>query len=110
MMRRFEICFAFDGDRDRWFLPDLLHKDEVDTGDWKGALGFRYEYRVLPGSVIGRLMVRLHGHIAQHCLCRTGAKFKAGDARPWYEAIREEARLDILIRGGTGARDGNSWH
>ncbi|MEN9574754.1 MAG: hypothetical protein RL514_2609 [Verrucomicrobiota bacterium] len=102
MMRRFEICFAFDGEPDRWFLPDLLHKDEVDTGDWQEALGFRYQYGVLPGSVIGRLMVRLHGLIARHCLWRTGAKFKQGACEALVRSEPEDARLDILIRGGTG--------
>lgn len=101
MMRRFEICFAFDGEEDRWFLPDLLLKDELDTGNWKAALGFRYQYRVLPGSVIGRLMVRLHKHIARHCLWRTGAKFKQGDCEALVRSEPEEARLDVFIRGGT---------
>ncbi len=101
MMRRFEICFAFDGEADRWFLPDLLHKDEVDTGDWGEALGFRYQYRVLPGSVIGRLMVRLHGHIARHCLWRTGAKFNRDGCEALVRSEPEEARLDIFIRGGS---------
>ena len=103
MMRRFEICFAFDGESDRWFLPDLLHKDEVDTGDWKGALRFRYHYRVLPGSVIGRLMVRLHSHIARHCLWRTGAKFKLGACEALVRSEPEETqpRIDIMIRGGS---------
>ena len=101
MMRRFEICFAFDGEQDRWFLPDLLHKDEVDTGDWTGAVAFRYQYRVLPTSIIGRLMVRLHSYIARHCLWRTGAKFKDGPCEALVRSDPEDARIDIYIRGGS---------
>ncbi len=102
MMRRFEICFPFDGEADRWFLPDLLHKDEVDTGDWKEALGFRYKYTVLPTSVMGRLMVRLHWVIANRCLWRTGAKFKRGACEALVRSEPEDARVDIRIRGGDG--------
>ncbi len=101
MMRRFEICFAFDGEQDRWFLPDLLHKDEVDTGDWTGAVAFRYQYRVLPTSIIGRLMVRLHSYIARHCLWRTGAKFKNGTCEALVRSDPEAARVDIYVRGGS---------
>ncbi|WP_395733765.1 COR domain-containing protein [Prosthecobacter sp.] len=101
MMRRFEICFAFDGEEDRWFLPDLLHKDEVHTGDWTGAVAFRYQYRVLPTSIIGRLMVRLHSYIARHCLWRTGAKFKDGACEGLVRSDPEDARVDIYVRGGT---------
>jgi internalin A len=101
MMRRFEICFAFDGEADQWFLPDLLHKDEVDTGDWREAMAFRYQYRVLPSSIMGRLMVRLHHYIARHCLWRTGAKFKQEHTEALVRSDAEEARVDIFIRGGT---------
>ncbi|WP_367872719.1 COR domain-containing protein [Luteolibacter sp. Populi] len=101
MMRRFEICFAFDGHRDRWLLPDLLHKDEVDTGNWAGALGFRFKYRVLPGSIMSRLMVRLHDLIASGCLWRTGAKFKWGGCEALVRSEPEDAWLDIFVRGGS---------
>ncbi len=100
MMKRFEICFAFDGDQDRWLLPDLLHKDEVDTGTWHDALCFRYQYRVLPSSIMGRLMVRMHSHIANRCIWRTGAKLKLGLCEALVKSKPEEARLDISIRGG----------
>ena len=110
MMRRFEICFAFDGESDGWFLPDLLHKDEVDTGDWKEALGFRHQYRVLPGSVIGRLMVRLHGHIARHCLWRTGAKFKDGACEALVRTEPEGARGWISwCAAGPDGSGGSFW-
>ncbi|TDU72826.1 hypothetical protein EI77_01291 [Prosthecobacter fusiformis] len=101
MMRRFEICFAFDGERDQWFLPDLLHKDEVDTGNWQGATTFRYKYEVLPGSIISRLMVRLHHHIAKHCLWRTGAKFNQGPCEALVRSDMENARIDLYVRGGS---------
>jgi len=101
MMRRFEICFAFDGETDRWFLPDLLNKDEVDTGNWERAMAFRYQYQVLPGSIISRLMVRLHTHIARHCLWRTGAKFNQAPCEALVRSDEEKAQVDICVRGGS---------
>lgn len=101
MMRRFEICFAFDGEQETWLLPDLLHEDEILTGDWSGAVRFRYEYRVLPASVIGRLMVRLHGLIDSSFIWRTGAKFVQDNCEALVRSDPESARIEILVRGGT---------
>nr|WP_081983983.1 COR domain-containing protein [Massilia sp. JS1662] len=100
MMRRFEICFAFDGDQETWLLPDLLHEDELDSGDWTGALAFRYEYKVLPASVIGRLMVRLHELIDRSLIWRTGAKFIQGKCEALVRSDPEAPYIEILIRGG----------
>jgi small GTP-binding protein len=100
MMRRFEIAFAFDGDKETWLLPDLLHEDELETGEWSGALAFRYTYRVLPASVIGRLMVRLHVFIDRNRMWRTGALFKQGKCEALVRSDPESAQMEILIRGG----------
>lgn len=104
VMRRFELCFPYDGDQDRWLLPDLLPKEAVDTGDWTGTLAFRYQYRVLPGSVISRLMVRLHSYIARDCLWRTGAKLIRDDCEALVRSEPEAATIDIHIRGGTSVK------
>jgi len=101
MMRRFEICFAFDGSHETWLLPDLLHEDEIDTGDWTKGIAFRYQYRVLPASVIGRLMVRLHTLINRKFVWRTGALFAQGACETLVRSDPETAYIDILVRGGT---------
>ena len=61
-----------------------------------------YIYQVLPGSVMGRLMVRLLSRIAQHNLWRTGAKFKEGPCEELALSNPEDvpARRDLMIRGG----------
>ena len=63
MMRRFELLFDFEGQVNKKFLlPGLLPVEQpadLDT-DWQDALGFRYQYEVLPGSVISRFIVRMH--------------------------------------------------
>lgn len=100
MMRRFEICLAFDGHQETWLLPDLLHEDEIESGDWTGALSFRYQYVVLPVSVIGRLMVRLHSFIDRARIWRTGAVFVQGNVEALVRSDQESAYMNILIRGG----------
>ena len=59
MMRKFELCFDFEGFTDRKFLiPDLLPKEEPDTGEWDDMLAFQCHYSILPGSIISRFIVR----------------------------------------------------
>ena len=73
MMRKFELCFDFEGFTDQRFLiPDLLSKEELYTGEWHDALAFQYHYNVLPGSVISRFIVRMHPYIHQSTCWRSG--------------------------------------
>ncbi len=73
MMRKFELCFDFEGTKDKKFLiPDLLPKDEPYTGGWKNSLEFQYHYDVLPCSIISRFIVRMHKFIYKNTCWRTG--------------------------------------
>jgi GTPase SAR1 family protein len=66
MMRKFELCFRFEGDDQTFLIPELLPKDEPSTGeDKEEPLGFEYHYPVLPGAVISRFIVRMHLAISQ---------------------------------------------
>ncbi len=59
MMRRFELCFAFEGRDDEYLIPDLLSKETpLLTWDEETALNWEFHYDVLPSSVISRFMVR----------------------------------------------------
>ena len=61
MMRKFELCFAFeDFPNHRFLIPDLLSKEEPYTGEWADTLTFQYHYDVLPGSIVSRFIVRMH--------------------------------------------------
>ena len=111
MMRRFQICFPFEGERLRWLLPDLLPKDEVHTGDWpQEVLAFRMSYEVLPTSVLSRLMVRRYTEIAPGNLWRSGVLFLLNGCEALVRATPEAVppRLDIAIRGGSPQRRRNA--
>ena len=100
MMRKFELCFDFEGEKDKkWLIPDLLPKEEPTTGDWGGALAFQYHYNVLPGSVISRFIVRLHPYIHQKTYWRSGVVLSREGNEALVKADREDKKIYILARG-----------
>ena len=105
MMRKFELCFDFEGFKDEKFLiPDLLSKEEPYTGDWDGALAFQYHYNVLPGSIISRFIVRMHPHIYQHTLWRTGAVLNYDRDKALVRGDIEDKKIFIWISGSEHTR------
>ncbi len=100
MMRKFELCFELEGYEDERFLvPDLLSREAPDTGDWVGALAFRYEYNVLPSSVISRFIVRMHPYLYESFYWRNGALVSDQGNVALIEADREERRVDVRVLG-----------
>ncbi|MEZ4607978.1 MAG: hypothetical protein R2865_14620 [Deinococcales bacterium] len=58
-------------------IPELLHKEEPDVGDFEGdSLGFQYHYGILPSSIIARFIVKSHHLMSKTNLlaqrCRAG--------------------------------------
>lgn len=116
MMRKFELCFDFEGFTDRKFLlPDLLPKAEPDTGDWSNVLAFEYHYNVLPGSVISRFIVRMNHLIHRQLYWRNGVVLAYEDSSrqsvevsgniALIKADREDRKIFIRVAGPeTGRR------
>lgn len=105
MMRQFELCFDFEGG-DRFLVPDLLQKEEPDTGDWNGGLGFQYRYEILPGSVISRFIVRMHTFISKRTYWKNGVVLKSDDGknRALVRADIEDRTISISVDGRESAR------
>ncbi|UCE61188.1 MAG: GTP-binding protein [Phycisphaerales bacterium] len=109
MMRRFELLFDFEGQVNQKFLIagllPLEQPEDVDTG-WDDSLGFRYQYEVLPNSVISRFIVRMHQRIHDETYWRKGVVLESldGDAHARVRADFEDARIDIRIRGEAKGR------
>jgi internalin A len=100
MMRKFELCFDFEGQKDeRFLIPDLLAKEEPATGDWSGALAFQYHYNVLPGSVISRFIVRMHPYIHRNIHWRNGVVLGREGNEALVKADREDKQIYIWVRG-----------
>jgi internalin A len=100
MMRKFELCFDLEGFRDQLFLiPDLLPKEEPDTGDWDGALAFQYQYDVLPSNIISRFIVRAHTLIHQNTYWRAGVVLAYEGNAALVKADKEDRKIFIQIHG-----------
>lgn len=105
MMRKFELCFDFEGQVDQTFLiPDLLPKTEPETGDWTDSLAFRYDYAVLPGSVISRFIVRMHPYIEQNVVWRTGVVLAYRDNRALVKVDVPHDRITVRVGGAVRGR------
>ena len=106
LMEKFELCFPL-GDRTKQYLiPDLLPKEEVDTGNWDNALTFEYHYGVLPSSIFSRFMVRVHEQISQKTYWRTGVVLQYEDCRALVRSDREDKTITIDITGVKNRRRG----
>ncbi len=103
MMKKFELCYESD---EIFLVPDLLTKEEPDTGRWDDSLHFVVRYGVLPSSIIGRLVVRLHRLISRGTVWRTGVVFVMDDTRALVKADREDAVLTIRVSGPARSRRG----
>ena len=99
MMRKFELCYPFEGDEGKYLVPDLLPREEPFTGEWADALAFEFHYSVLPGSIISRFIVRMHPFIHQHTVWRAGVVLKSGDNLALVKADYEDKKIFIRVTG-----------
>ena len=62
VMKKFELCFTLDDDAGTFLIPDILQSDEpAILGKWIPAMELRYQYKILPTSVMSRFIARAHG-------------------------------------------------
>lgn len=110
LLLQFEIGFPLDYPKGSWLLPDLLKRDPPDTGIWEGAARIRYQYAVLPQSIMVRLTVRMFRQIAPGCHWRSGIKFNFPNSPSTPAKCEVLVRcdtqplhsfLEVLTRGGT---------
>lgn len=103
IMKRFELCFESDN---TFLVPDLLTKEEPDTGSWRDALLFEVGYHILPSSIVSRLIVRMHAAISKHTVWRTGVVLAMDSNRAIVRADREDGVIRIAVSGPQATRRG----
>ncbi len=107
MMRKFELCFAFEGREGEYLIPDLLSK-EAPFLNWQDeeALNWEFHYDVLPSSVISRFMVRTSRYLPREGIAtwRTGVVIEVEGCRARARADNEAGVVTVSILGRQSAR------
>jgi internalin A len=102
MMRKFELCFAFDNDQDTLLIPDLFAKDAPPEIEFRQeGLLFNYQYDLLPSSIISRFIVRMKAYLQEGLYWRYGVKLvsldKDNQALVWADL--EQKKIYITVTG-----------
>ncbi len=107
LMRKFELCFRFAEDEQRYLIPDLLDKQqppEATEFDLNQCLNFRYAYPVLPEGLLPRFIVRTH-ILSEHQLrWRTGVILHLEGNRALVKADRADRCVSISVDGPISSR------
>ena len=107
MMKKFEICFEFEGSGgEKYLIPDLLSEQELYTGEWEDSLRFEFHYDVLPGSIITRFIVRMNAFIMQNTYWKNGVVLRSEDKKNKALIVSDEDEgiISISVSGPEGSR------
>jgi len=101
LMRKFELCFRFPEEEDRFLVPELLDKqepEEVESFASKGLLTFEYHYSgLLPEGLLPRFIVRTSGLSTDQPRWRTGVvlSFEGNHALVKGDSIERKVRIAV---------------
>ncbi|MBD1867267.1 AAA-like domain-containing protein [Cyanobacteria bacterium FACHB-471] len=108
LMRKFELCFRFQEDENRYLFPDLLDKQQApEAEDFhpEECLNFRYEYPILPEGLLPRFIVRTHILSPQQLRWRTGVILEFEGNRALVKADRQDRSVTINVSGPISGRN-----
>jgi len=104
MMQKFELCYELPDRPHSYLIPDRLPKEAHETGVWDDALALEVHYNVLPGSILTRLIVRMHRHIHERAVWRTGVLLACDGSEAIVRADLPANRITIAVRGPVSGR------
>lgn len=107
LMRKFELCFRFQEDENRYLIPDLLDKQqpaEADNFELEACLNFRYEYPILPEGLLPRFIVRTYVLSEQALRWRTGVILAFEGNQALVKADTQDRSVTISINGPLDSR------
>jgi small GTP-binding protein len=104
VMQKFELCYELPDREHAYLIPDLLPKEAQETGSWDEALAFEVHYSVLPGSVLTRLIVRMHRHVKDQTVWRTGVLLACEGNEALVRSDPSANRIRIRVRGPEAGR------
>ena len=108
LMNLFQLSFPLDEQGQRCLVPTLLPADEPPGSgepDGPGTVKLRYEFDVVPGPLVGRLLVRLFAMIDGRKAWQRGARLRYGTARARVWADLSETYVYATVAGGERDRD-----
>ncbi len=106
-MRKFELCFRFEENENRYLIPDLLDKQqprEAEAFKPIECLNFRYEYPILPEGLLPRFIVRTYVLSSHQLRWRTGVILAFEDNRALVKADRQDRCVTISVKGPIASR------
>lgn len=107
LMRKFELCFTFADDDDRYLVPELLDKQqprEADAFEPTQCLNFAYRYPILPEGLLPRFIVRSHVLSTGQPRWRTGVVLRFEGNRALVKADVQDKIVSINVAGEQSGR------
>ena len=107
LMRKFELCFRFQEDENRYLIPDLLDKQQPpEAADFSptDCLNFRYRYPILPEGLLPRFIVRTHVLSDRQLRWRTGVILSFEGNRALVKADPQDRCVTISVDGPVTSR------
>jgi hypothetical protein len=108
LMGLFQLSLALDEQGQRYLVPTLLPADEPPESaepDGPNVVKLRYEFDVVPGPLVGRLLVRLYALIDGRKAWQRGAQLRYGQAQGRVRADLGETYVYATVAGSGHDRD-----
>lgn len=107
LMRRFELCFPYADEPDKYLIADLLPKQQPPEATGfrvEDSLQFEYHYPVLPEGLLPRFIVRSHVHSTGQPRWRSGALLRWEQNTALVQADSANRVVRIFVTGPVGSR------
>ncbi len=107
LMCKFELCFKFAEEEERFWIPQALSEEqpeETEGFDPRECLNFEYRYPVLPEGVMSRFIVRSHVLSTNHPRWRSGVILEFEGNQALVKADPIEQKVAISVNGPVDGR------
>jgi internalin A len=107
LMRKFDLCFPFPDESERYLVPELLDKqqhEEADLFSPANCLGFQYNYPILPEGLLPRFIVRSHVMSEGQPRWRSGVILQFESCQALVKADVQDKRVQVFVEGPAGNR------
>jgi internalin A len=107
LMRRFELCFPYLDEPDKYLVADLLPKQQPDAATAfpiEESLKFEYRYPVLPEGLLPRFIVRSNIHSTAEPRWRNGALLRWERGYALVQADIPDRLVRIFVTGPSESR------